>query len=1074
MDTVDEIGLRLLILDGGDIRALSQLHILREFMNRIGFARQMDPPPLPCQYFDMIGGAGTGGFVCASPTADTSMTQVFRTFRTQLEAPVDITVAQAVRVTCALPGWFTPTKIGKKVQEREYIACQGSLTNPIKVALKECNDVFGPERRVACILSLGAGETGPIPASLYDKVSTPYQLSQSITSACRMVDEDMCGLFGYTSVYYRFSVDRGLESPEKFEGNNFGDISAHAHVYLSQTRVERDMTNTVGVAEGGTYNTIGSMCQVRGSTRITIHRLPPLTAFFVERPSLMESMTNALFDQPPNTQRIMVVSGMGGSGKTQMVSRFLRAHSERFRHILFVDASSETSIRHSLVQRVRSLGLMYARQTAEEAMQVLSEPDEEISTDWVIIFDNCDNLMVNVSSFFPECDHGFIIVTTRNPQLGSLSPGAHITNPPSESDIRHASAIAKELEYLPVALIQAGAFIKRQRCLHTYLDKLKRNRSNILKRKAMGQRDRHYHCVYDTLEVTYPELTNQCQMFLAFLSFANCSGFSLALVHRAAGSGFRFEPADLLDRDGQFEEAIQTLHEIFVPGMVWDEQFLDDLVEELEQYSLVTRADVYNLPTLRMHCLVSAWAHDRLSEQDKDKYLSAIVRLLISGTNEDNQDMYEFFIPHLDEISTIWGSLHINDRFGVAKVLLHARRIDDSIPLVEYISKEVIERHSQRNLRSIPAFLLESDVYWNTRDLSKRKEAHSIYTETVKILSELVPDDHPLALEALAQRAKRLWWVDLCEEAERMQRHILRQLESSPREDVEFTLRVMKDLALTCAPDQVRKYKEAMELLVSILKTRMEINGKDHWKTLNAEQSLADFYLGVFMRDYEDSYKIGELPDFAAPKEAVILCEGIVKGREERRGPKHPDTLEAKLLLAKVYGAIESDKSILLLKELIEIKTEMLGSRHLKVIELKEFLLTTFMIGRDFSNLFNIVVHQAGQFLDEGNEGLFQICQSMRTQFFRNEDRKAEFIQLLREIFAAKEEVLGLEEPSTIEVAKFLSFCLSIASQHKEAISLWEGMVNLHIRLKPGHPDTEEAQLFLDGLEWLRANDRES
>ncbi|PVF95074.1 hypothetical protein CPB86DRAFT_688894, partial [Serendipita vermifera] len=346
------------------------------------------------------------------------------------------------------------------------------------------------------------------------------------------------------------------------------------------------------------------------------------------------------------------------------------------------DASSETSIRHGMVQRVRSLGHVYTRKTAEEAMQVLSEPDAEISTDWAIVFDNCDNSKVNLSSFFPECDHGCIIVTTRNPQLGSLSPDAHIQvgvmspeegnlallksalseTRPSDSDIKHASAIAKELEYLPVALIQAGAFIKRQRCLHTYLDKLKRNRANILKRKAMGQRDRHYHCVYDTLEVTYPELTRRCQMFLGLLSFVNYSGFSLTLVHRAAWNGFQFEPADLIDRDARFEEAIRTLHEIFIPGMVWDEQVLDDLVEELEQYSLITRTEVYNLPTLRLHCLVSAWAHDRLSEQDKDKYLSAIARLLISGTSEEDQDMYEFIIPHLDEISSIWGSLHVNDR----------------------------------------------------------------------------------------------------------------------------------------------------------------------------------------------------------------------------------------------------------------------------------------------------------------------------------------------------------------------------------------------------------------------------
>jgi hypothetical protein len=32
-------------------------------MNRIAFTRQEDPPPLPCQYFHLICGTGTGGQV---------------------------------------------------------------------------------------------------------------------------------------------------------------------------------------------------------------------------------------------------------------------------------------------------------------------------------------------------------------------------------------------------------------------------------------------------------------------------------------------------------------------------------------------------------------------------------------------------------------------------------------------------------------------------------------------------------------------------------------------------------------------------------------------------------------------------------------------------------------------------------------------------------------------------------------------------------------------------------------------------------------------------------------------------
>jgi patatin-like phospholipase/acyl hydrolase len=49
--------LRLLALDGGGVRGLSALMILRQLMETI----DLENPPKPCDYFDMIGGTSTGG-----------------------------------------------------------------------------------------------------------------------------------------------------------------------------------------------------------------------------------------------------------------------------------------------------------------------------------------------------------------------------------------------------------------------------------------------------------------------------------------------------------------------------------------------------------------------------------------------------------------------------------------------------------------------------------------------------------------------------------------------------------------------------------------------------------------------------------------------------------------------------------------------------------------------------------------------------------------------------------------------------------------------------------------------------
>jgi patatin-like phospholipase/acyl hydrolase len=54
--------LRLLCLDGGGVRGLSSLFILKQLMETVN----PETPPKPCNYFDMIAGTSTGGWVYRS------------------------------------------------------------------------------------------------------------------------------------------------------------------------------------------------------------------------------------------------------------------------------------------------------------------------------------------------------------------------------------------------------------------------------------------------------------------------------------------------------------------------------------------------------------------------------------------------------------------------------------------------------------------------------------------------------------------------------------------------------------------------------------------------------------------------------------------------------------------------------------------------------------------------------------------------------------------------------------------------------------------------------------------------
>jgi patatin-like phospholipase/acyl hydrolase len=61
---LDSTGLCLLSLDGGGVRGLSSLYILKGLMDRLNQTRPKgSPAKKPCEVFDLMGGTSTGGWV---------------------------------------------------------------------------------------------------------------------------------------------------------------------------------------------------------------------------------------------------------------------------------------------------------------------------------------------------------------------------------------------------------------------------------------------------------------------------------------------------------------------------------------------------------------------------------------------------------------------------------------------------------------------------------------------------------------------------------------------------------------------------------------------------------------------------------------------------------------------------------------------------------------------------------------------------------------------------------------------------------------------------------------------------
>jgi hypothetical protein len=86
----------------------------------------------------------------------------------------------------------------------------------------------------------------------------------------------------------------------------------------------------------------------------------------------------------------------------------------RFHEIYYVDSSSEQTIENDLVTIAvaKKVG-----KTAKDSLLWLSNQ----RTNWLLVFNNADDIRLRLVQYFPTGSHGNIIITSRNPELGQLA-----------------------------------------------------------------------------------------------------------------------------------------------------------------------------------------------------------------------------------------------------------------------------------------------------------------------------------------------------------------------------------------------------------------------------------------------------------------------------------------------------------------------------------------------------------------------------------------------------------------------------------------------------------------------------
>lgn len=203
-------------------------------------------------------------FVCAVGASDVTHASgptLFRTYSVAKNASYNCTIWEAARATSAAPTLFKRIKIGSSSSGIEYVDAALGCNNPTKEVIAECERVFGENAQVACILSIGTGRTtstGFSKPGLFQKwvpLELVEVLGKMATDSGRTAEEMDRKYSSISGMYYRFDVDRGLQSISLDEWERLGDVREHTSNYMKLQEIDQKIDQVVRILSGPSHNT---------------------------------------------------------------------------------------------------------------------------------------------------------------------------------------------------------------------------------------------------------------------------------------------------------------------------------------------------------------------------------------------------------------------------------------------------------------------------------------------------------------------------------------------------------------------------------------------------------------------------------------------------------------------------------------------------------------------------------------------------------------------------------------------------------------------------------------------------
>ncbi|KAH6871130.1 hypothetical protein B0T10DRAFT_500781 [Thelonectria olida] len=833
----------------------------------------------------------------------------------------------------------------------------------------------------------------------------------------------------------------------------------------------------------------------------------PRTEDGVHRSDLVAKL-DVLLPSTPD-YRSAALWGLGGSGKTQIALEYAyRRCTDPTCSVFWVHADTETTFTQDYKTIAKKLGLDDAL-NGEDLLAAVREHLES-QPQWLLVLDNADQLGLfgvglaaettkNLHNYIPRGPTGTVLWTSRDERIVGTLVGPRrgievsrmafdeamtlletaIHRSTDDDEQQDASALLEELQRLPLAICQAGVYIRRTLLpIREYLAKLaeEKDRWRILKETEM---DRHRrpdvpNSVLETWSISVARMRHESELayrLIHVLAYIDNQSIPFEIV-AAASTKFGKES---IGCGNEATNAVTRLKEFSFVGIRRTESSqsyeMHKLVQEAIRYGLRyrrERADGAYFSKIASQIVIELFPkRNREAWADCEKYLTHAVRVSdwaeICGKEVEISNLLSRVSNYLYDRGRWREKGQVDARALRLRLGVLGEKHQDTIWSMGELATTYYQQGRYDEAEEIYVKVLElrrevlgekhPDTIWSIGELattyyqqSRYDKAEEIYVKVLELRREVLGEKHPHTIQSLGSLATTYHAQGRYDTAEGIYVKVLELQREVLGEKHPDKVWSMGELAATY--HQQGRYDEAEEIKVKVLELRQEVLGEKHPHTIQSMGSLAATYHQQGRYD-----------------KAEGIYVKVLELRREVLGGKHPHTIQSMRYLATTYGAQgRYDEAEDMKAKVLELRREVLGEKHPDTIESMGSLAVTYHQQGRYDKAEAIKAKESeirGEVLGEKHPHAIQSMAELAAtygaqgRYDEAEDLKVKVLELRRE-------VLGEKHPHILRAMHDLAVTWRSQNRSDDAVGLMEECWQLRCAaLGPEHPSTKSSAKIL-------------